>query len=524
MSEKKIFKLTYVLIIISLISKIFGFIRDLLIAKSFGAGMETDIYFIALITSTILFGVVSLALSTTLIPMISKVIKKEGVKKEIQYVNNINNILFFFTILVVIIGYLFAPLLVNLIASGFTGEKFELAVKLTRIGLPVIMFNSFFAVFKGYLHVHRKFMIPALEGLAISIPIILYLLFFSKEFGIIGLMVVTTFAGLFKLLLIIPSTLKTGFSFIPRVDLQDKYFKMILFILGPIVLGSMSGYINTIVDRSIASQLIEGSISSLSYAARIRQLVLGLFITTIITVLYPMIAKIASENKSSQSIIKFGINIITLISIPATTVIMILNYPLTKLIFQRGAFTLSDTIMTSSALFYYSIGIIGVGVTGLLSKVFFAMHDTKTPVIISVVAVVINIILNLILTPFMGHNGLALGTSIAAIFSAVALMVFLKKNNKEIVISKYLIVLIKSITASIVMGLLIYILNEYYINLIDGSFVFRSIKLFIIAAAGVIVYCLLIYIFKVKEFKLGLELVKAKIQNVIPVNIDREKN
>lgn len=181
MSEKKIFNLTYILVIILLISKIFGFLRDLFIAKNFGAGMETDSYFIALITSTILFGIISLALSTTLIPMISKVIEKEGLNKEVLYVNNINNILFFFTLLVVIIGYLIAPFLVKLIASGFTGEKFELAVKLTRIGLPIIIFNSFFTVFKGYLHYHRKFMIPALEGLAISIPIILYLFFSLKN-------------------------------------------------------------------------------------------------------------------------------------------------------------------------------------------------------------------------------------------------------------------------------------------------------------------------------------------------------
>lgn len=513
MSEKKIFNLTYILVIILLISKIFGFLRDLFIAKNFGAGMETDSYFIALITSTILFGIISLALSTTLIPMISKVIEKEGLNKEVLYVNNINNILFFFTLLVVIIGYLIAPFLVKLIASGFTGEKFELAVKLTRIGLPIIIFNSFFTVFKGYLHYHRKFMIPALEGLAISIPIILYLFFFSKEFGIIGLMVVTTFTGLFKVILIIPSTLKTGFSFNPKFDLKDKYFKMTLFMLGPIILGSMSGYINTIVDRSIASQLVEGSISALSYAARIRQIVLGLFITSLITVLYPMIAKILSENKSIQSIIKLGINVIILISVPATTVIMTLNYPLTKLIFQRGAFTLSDTIMTSSALFYYSIGIIGVGLAALLSKVFFSMHDTKTPMIISIIAVVINIILNLILTPFMGHNGLALGTSIAAIFSAITLLTFLKKNNKEIEIKNYLIVLIKSIIASLFMSLLIYILHKYYINIIDGGFVFRLFKLFFILATGAVVYCLMIHFFKVKEFKLGLEFVKAKIKS-----------
>ena len=272
-------------------------------------------------------------------------------------------------------------------------------------------------------------MIPALEGLAISLPIISYLFFFSNEFGIIGLMIVTTLTGIFKLILIIPSTLKNGFSYIPSFNLNDKYFKMTLVMLGPVILGSLSGYINTIVDRSIASQLIEGSISALSYAARIRQIVLGLFITSLITILYPMISKIVSENKNIECTLKFGINVIIIISIPATTVLMTLDFPITMLIFQRDAFTLVDTLMTSSALYYYSIGIIGIGITGLLSKVFFATHDTKTPMIISVITVILNIILNIILTTFMGHNGLALGTSVAAIFCALTLMIILKRRN-----------------------------------------------------------------------------------------------
>ena len=513
MSEKKIIKLTYILVIISLISKVFGFIRDLLIAKNFGAGMETDVYFIALVTSTILFAIVSLALTTTLIPMISRVVDKEGKKKEIQYVNNLSNILFLFTLFIVTIGYFFAPFLVNLVASGFNGEKFELAVKLTRIGLPIIIFNTTFAVFKGYLHVNGKFIIPALEGLAISLPIISYLLFFSNDFGIIGLMIVTTLTGIFKLILIIPSTLKNGFSFIPSFNLNDKYFKMTLFMLGPVILGSLSGYINTIVDRSIASQLIEGSISALSYAARIRQIVLGLFITSLITILYPMISKILSENKNIESTLKFGINVIIIISIPATTVLMTLDFPITMLIFQRDAFTLADTLMTSSALYYYSIGIIGIGITGLLSKVFFATHDTKTPMIISVIAVILNIILNLILTTFMGHNGLALGTSIAAIFSALTLMIILKRRNKDILFFNYSVVFLKASIASIFMCLLIYSLSEYYINIIDGSFLFKSFKLIFIVSIGLIFYSLLVYLMKVEEINVGLALIKEKLQN-----------
>ena len=512
MSRKQALKIASSLLLISIISKLFGFLRDMLIARSFGSGMETDVYFIALTSSTIIFSIIGLSVATTLIPMIYKVREDEHGSGENIFVNNINNVLFVLTLLLALIGYVLAPEIVRIVASGFTGEKYQLAVRMTRIGMPVILFNSLFFVFKGYLHTHSRFIVLAFEGIVLSIPLILYLFIFSDVYGIIGLMVVTTAAGLLRVILVIPSTYKSGFIFTPVFNLNDKYFRNTLLLIGPIILGSFSGYINTIVDRTIASTLIEGSISALSYAARIRQLILGLFITSIITVLYPMIAKIVNSNKDIEHMLKFGINTIVLISLPTTVGLMILNYPLTMLLYQRGEFTNAATIMTSTALFYYSIGIIGVGLTGLLSKVFFSMQDTKTPVKISLIAVMINIILNLWLSKHMGHNGLALGTSVATIVSAsMLLLVLIKRKKINIAGSEYLSVFMKSMLASITMGSIVYFLNIYCVNTTNDGIIYRALMLLIIIGIGVISYGAILYAFRVKEFELGLEYVKGKL-------------
>ncbi len=516
MSRKKASKIAIMLVTISVFSKMFGFVRDMLIARSFGSGMEADVYFMALTTSTILFAVIGTSLNTTVIPMISEIREKEGAAGEIKYVNNIITIVFLFTLVAASLGYVFAPVIVKVLASGFHGEKFELTVRLTRIGLPIMICNGLLFVMKGYLHVHGNFKIPAFEGIVVSIPLIIYLLFFSSTYGITGFMVVTTSTGLVRIAFLIPSMIKDGYTYKKVFDLKDTYFRNTLVLIGPIILGTLSGYISVIIDRSIASRLLEGSVSALAYAARVRGVVFGLFVVSLTTVLYPMISKYISSKNEKQLIhmLKFGLNVIMLITIPTTVGLMILNYPVTKLLFQRGSFSDAGTLMTSSALFYYALGIVGLGVGDLLRKVYFAMQDTRTPIKISMMAVGINITLNLILSKYMGHNGLALATSVAATFSAIMLLVNLRKRIPHLEVKESFTVFIKSAAASIIMGAVVYILYKHIFNVVDGSFIIRLINLMLISGIGAIVYGILLYLFKVKEIKSGIEIVVKKLRRV----------
>ncbi|HRX43340.1 MAG TPA: DUF2837 family protein, partial [Clostridia bacterium] len=179
MSLVKASKISLILLVIIVVSKLTGFVRDMLLAGKFGSGAETDAYFIAITASTILFAIIAGALNTIIIPLMSDIRENQGREKELVYVNNMVSIVILFTAALTLLGYFIAPFMIRILASGFRGETFDLAVKLTRVGLPVMIFNGFLCVMKGYLHVHGEFKVPAYEGFALSIPVILYLIFLT---------------------------------------------------------------------------------------------------------------------------------------------------------------------------------------------------------------------------------------------------------------------------------------------------------------------------------------------------------
>ncbi|HPJ21403.1 MAG TPA: murein biosynthesis integral membrane protein MurJ, partial [Clostridia bacterium] len=470
--------------------------------------------------STILFAIIAGALNTIIIPLMSDIRENQGRENELVYVNNMVNIVILFTAALTLLGYFIAPFMIRILASGFRGETFDLAVKLTRVGLPVMIFNGFLCVMKGYLHVHGEFKVPAYEGFALSIPVILYLIFLTDVFGITGLMVVVTVSGLFRVLVYLPALFRNGYRFRPVVDPGNRDFKKTVVLLGPILIGIISGYINLAVDRTIASRLVEGSISALSYASRIQAVVSEILALTITTVVYTMIAGYITSNddKELKKTIKFGFNVVVLIALPAAIGLIVLDYPVTKLLFQRGAFTEGDTLMTASALSFYSIGLVAAVVKDLTSKIYFAKQETKIPMIVSICSVVLNIILNLILSKSMGHNGLALATSTATVFSMTILLILLRKRILDIDLRQNMVDFAKALAAGLAMGGLVIIMRTFVFDTVNGSFVARGIRLVTIAGTGAVFYGLLLYAFRVEEVVVGTRKVIVRIGGMLKGN------
>ncbi|MBN1623035.1 MAG: polysaccharide biosynthesis C-terminal domain-containing protein, partial [Clostridia bacterium] len=220
------------------------------------------------------------------------------------------------------------------------------------------------------------------------------------------------------------------------------------------------------------------------------------------------------QHKEFNKNINFGINFVTLIGIPASVGFIILGKPIVRLFYERGAFTQADTQAMVSALAFYSIGITAVCIADLLTKAMFSMKDTKTPVKISLGAVVLNIILNIILSGFMGHNGLALATSLASLFSMILLLVFFKKMSEGFVLNGFVVIVLKSIAASVVMAAVVWVLFSFVFNLEQGGFLSRLGGLAAIVAIGFGVYILSIYLLKVEEIRLGIMEIRKKLGKI----------
>ncbi|MCF6463180.1 murein biosynthesis integral membrane protein MurJ [Clostridium sp. Cult1] len=500
----KVAKSAAMIAIFTLISKFLGFLREVLIASKYGSGYETDTYFVAMTATTILMTTIGASLNTTLIPIFTEIEGRGGRRAKLKYLNNILNMVFFITIILALLGFFLSPIVIRILAKGFEGEQFQLAVKLNRIGLPIVIFLGFTYVFSGYLHSSEIFGPPAIMGIPYNFVFLFFLMFFADKGNIEGLMLVSVVAASTQFLIQVPAIKHQGYRYRVDINLHEPYLKKALILVLPVMVGSAVQQINTVIDRTLASSLVEGSISALTYASRLKDLIISVFIMAITTVVFPMLSKAFSQDDNMQvkKIMGQGINIILIITVPATIGILILAEPMVRIFFQRGAFDSTATIMTSQALIFYSLGLVGASLRLMLNRVFYSFQDTKTPMINGALAVGLNIVLNLILIRFMDHAGLALATSISATFTTLLLFLSLRKKIGPMGIRRYLICFMKTLFASMVMGIIVYFM---YFGL-TGRFISTGIgELFVLLSSigvGALIYFILCSALKVKEIRI----------------------
>lgn len=500
-NKRKVSRSIAMISMFTLISKGLGFIREVLIASKYGSGYETDTYFVAMTATVILMTTIGASLNTTLIPIFTEIGEKRGRKGKLKFLNNILNVVFLITLILSIFGFLLSPLIIKILAKGFTGEQFDLAVRLNRIGIPIIIFLGFTYVFSGYLHSSQIFGPPAMMGIPYNFIFIFFLLIWGKKGDINHLMLASVVAASTQFLIQVPAIRHQGHKYSLNVDLKDRYLKKALWLVIPVMVGSAVQQINTIVDKTLASSLATGSISALTYASRVNDLIISVFVMAITTVIFPMLSKAFSTNNKAQikRIMGRGINIILLITVPATVGILILGEPMVKIFFQRGAFDELATSMTSGALIFYSIGLVGSALRLMLNRVYYSFQDTKTPMINGAIAVGLNIILNLILIKPMAHNGLALATSISATFATALLFIGLRKRLGPIGITSYIVSFVKTLFASIIMGVLVYGMFYGLTPRLPDYNIVEPIMLLLSIGVGAIVYFILCFLFKVDK-------------------------
>lgn len=500
-------KTALLLMIITIISKLVGFARDLTLSYFYGASSITDAYLISITIPSVIFGFIGTGIATGYIPMYSKIEKLEGSNEGNRYTNNLVNILLVLCTILFVFGLIFTVPIVKLFASGFEGETLEMAISFTRVTLVGMYFTGLISVFNGFLQIKGNYAIPALIGFPMNFFTIIAIIISSKG-NVLLLSVGTVIATASQLLLVLPFTYKKGYKYKPVFDLKDKHIKNMVNIALPVIIGVSVNQINVLVDRTLASRVAEGGISALNYANRLNGFVMGIFVLSITTALYPIISKMVAEDnmdglKKSVSEAISGINLLV---IPATVGFMIFSEPIIRLLFDRGKFDAQAITMTSGALFFYSLGMIGFGLREVLSRAFYSLQDTKTPAINATIAVLLNIILNIILSRFMGIGGLALATSISAILGTILLYVSLRKKIGSFGMKNLSISFVKIIGASLVMGLI----AKLSFNTMKGA-VGQNISLVIAIGIGAVVYGVMIYFMKVEEVDVLVGMLKDKL-------------
>lgn len=514
-NTNKTAKSALIIIILTLGSKLLGFIRETLIAAKFGSGLETDTFFVAIAATGLITSLISNAISTTFIPILSEVEAKEGKNGKIIHANNMLNIMLFISVILLISTWFLAPILIKITAKDFIGEQFNLAVTLTRIGLPMILFSGIIGSLTGFLHSEQRYKSSAAIGIPFNFIYIIFLLLFSTRFGIEGLMVAGVVAVISQLLIQIPEARKTGFRYKFIFDIKDEYIKKALYLSIPVLIGVAINDLNIIVDRTLASGLMAGSISALNYANKLNGLILSVFVSAITTVIFPLLSKESNDDniKGMKKIMGDGVNLILLITIPATVGLIVLSTPIVEVAFERGVFTSDDTIMTSSALVFYSLGLVAASLRLLITRVYYSLQDTRTPMVNGGISVGINIVLNLIFIRFMAHAGLAFATSIANTVATLLMFYGLRRKIGSLGTKEYIITFVKSGIASIIVGLVAFTIYHGMYGVLGVSKIYNLISLLIAVGIAVVVYGVLCYVFKVEEVRDFVVAIKNRLLN-----------
>lgn len=516
--SKKTKTTALVLMLIILTSKITGFFRDIVLAQTFGAGEITDAYLTALNIPMVLFDGISAALGTTFIPIYFKIKSSKGQEEVNKFTSNILNIVIIISLIFVLLGVIFAPYIVKIFAVGFKGDVFDLTVNYSKILIFSMVFIAINGLVSSYLVASGNVYISGAITIPFNIFVIIAIIFASVTESYV-MVYGTLIAYIAQLLFQLPLLIKKGYKHRLTVNLRDENIRQILFLVIPVFIGSYINQINAVVNRTLASTLDSGSITALNYANKLNMFAVGVIAVAISTIMYPILSKLASEgNKKLFKInISKSINMIVIIMLPIMVVMTTFSKEIVKVLFEEGSFNSHDTYLTSTALFFYSIGILSYGLKELLAKSFYSLQDTKTPVRNATISVVINIVFSIILVNIMGIGGLALASSISATVTTMLLLISLRKKIGKIGFSYILKTFIKGAIASIVMYIIMRIAYNY-IFIYGSRFALESRKFiafncFISVILGMSTYLIVVLALKVKEVKEIFDAILFKLKN-----------
>lgn len=486
------------------ISKLIGMLRDVVLANYFGTTNISDAYLIASSVPVLLFYFIGHSLSTAYIPMYNKVKVKSGEQSAVYFSNNILNTALILSTFIVIILLLFPNLVIKLFAAGFDYETASIAARLIRISAPSIYLMCIVHICGGYLQANKSFLAPA----AISLPrnaaiVVSVILAASLGTDILGWGLLVSY--FLEFLFLLPFVLKTGYRYRPVLNIKDEELKHTFYIVMPILLGVCVSQINKIIDRSIASTVVVGGVSALSYASIVNNAVQEVLVTGIITILFSSCAELVAKGEHERIANKLSstVNTMIFLLVPASVGIVVLSEPIVKLLLSRGSFDENSIAMTTGALSCYTVGLVFLAVRDTLVKVFYAYKETKITTITSVIAILINIILNILLSVFMGINGLALATSISAAVHCIVLYILLRKKIGDFGLKGLMFTLVKALISSGVMLLTLRLVQ----NALSGGTLHEFVALLLSVLIGAAVYfaCSFILYFRVVISKLKIK-------------------
>jgi putative peptidoglycan lipid II flippase len=518
-ANKQIARAAGTVMVAFLLTSVISLARGIVILRTFGTGMENEAFNAANRVSETLYNLVAGgALASAFIPTFTGFIAKKDKEGAWKLASSVINLVVIFISFLGLLAALFAPQVVRyLLAPDWfihDPQKFYLTVQILKIILPATVLFGVSGLVMGILNAHQSFLFPALAPSMYSLGIIFGVLFLSPSMGVYGMAWGVVIGSGLHLLVQIPKLLGLGGAYYPSLGLRNKAVKEVGVLMLPRLAGVAVVQLNFWVNTNLASRYSEGSVTGLTYGFTLMLMPLMFIAQAIATASLPTFSEQVALGKipEMRSSLASALRAVLLLSIPASMGMIILRIPLIKVLYQSGeAFTSESTQLVAWALLWYAAGLVGHSVVEIVSRAFYALHDTRTPVMIGIGAMSINIILSILLGKlfltfgWMPHGGLALANSIATGLEAVVLLLLMRRRLHGLQGSKILAAIWRALLAVSCMGVALYMGINYWINLPAWLLLIGG------AVLGVLIYGFIITILKVEEVFQLFDVFKRKV-------------
>ena len=487
-------------------SQVTGLVRRILVANAFGAGFELDAFIAANRVSETVFNLVAGgALGSAFIPTLTTLLSKDDNRSAWRLASSVANLVFLVISLLAGLAVIFAPQIVRYaLAPGFSADPSQeaLTISLLRIQLGSAVLFGLSGLVMGILNAHQVFLIPALAPSMYQFGLIFGVLILVPKMGIYGLAWGVIVGATLHLLLQVPTLIRRKGSYTITLGLKDPAVGEVIHLMGPRLLGVAVVQLNFWVNTLLASLMARGSVTGIEYGFAMMLIAQIAIAQSIAIAAMPTLAAQFAMGKLDEmrSSLVASLRGVLLLSIPATLGLILLRHPLIVMLYQRGEFTKRSTELVAWALLWYAAGLIGHSVVEILARAFYALHDTKTPVIVGTVAMALNVVFSFIFSGlfahigWMPHGGLALANSLATALEMVGLLFLMRKRLNGLDGTNILRGVGQASLATLGMGFALALWLQGYLSLTAWQVTLGG------AALGAIVYCLGVWILKVPEF------------------------
>lgn len=499
-----------------LVSRILGFFRETLVAGFFGKNAITDAYNTAFILPDLLYWLlVGGVLSSAFIPVLSEYIAKGDSEEGWRVVSSVVNIIFISLSILIILGLVFTPQFIKLQVPGFDEQTMGLTVHITRIILiqPLILALSGLAM--GILNAHKVFWPSALGTVLYNASIIFFGTLFSwLGMGISGFAFGVVIGAAANFLVQIPALRQTGMKYYPVIDWRHPGVRRIAALAVPIVISYTLNQLQVIVNSHLGSSLPAGSLTAVWQSYRLFQLPVGIFALSIAVAVFPTLTEQAALNRWEEfrQTSSSSLRSVIFITLPISAGMIVLRFPLIRVLFQHGEFKASDTAATAIPLLFFCLGIAAQSAIQILPRMFYALQDTWTPVTLGILSMGVNILSMFLLVGPLKHGGLAFATSISAVFNMILLLYVLRRRLGHIDGKRIFATSFKSLVASVVMGLVVWAWSAWLTKLVGLGTLASILVLLTGTFIGSTIFAALAKLMGMEEFNQVWQMAQKKLK------------